>query len=113
MTRSHSAYSKAICQIVRQIPVGRVVSYAAVARAAGFPNHARFVSKAMKQHSGKLPWHRVIRSDGTLAFEAGSDHYNRQMQLLASEGVRPVNGRFTLYDITPAEQLDELLWSGD
>jgi methylated-DNA-protein-cysteine methyltransferase-like protein len=65
-------FDKAVWKIVADIKPGRVMSYGQVARAAGYPRHSRMVSRAMGRSAEPLPWHRVIKSDHTLAFEAGS-----------------------------------------
>ena len=92
--------------MVSGIKSGRVMSYGQVARAAGFPRHARMVSKAMSRSTETLPWHRVIKSDGTLAFEVR----NKQKNLLEKEGVKFIAGKvFPLYS-DEGKELDELLW---
>lgn len=80
---------------VAAIPQGQVSSYGAIAKLAGFPRHARHVSKSlgMADKSLKLPWQRVIGSDGKIAFHSDSDHYATQLHLLQKEGVIFVNGK--------------------
>ena len=86
------------------------MSYGAVARAAGFPRHARMVSKAMCRSAEPLPWYRVVRSDRTLAFEVGSEAYNKQKELLEQEGVKIVNGKVVAHASAETVDLDRLLW---
>jgi methylated-DNA-protein-cysteine methyltransferase related protein len=71
--------------IILRIPRGKVSTYGAVARAAGFPGAARQVVWALRQGKG-LPWHRVIAAGGRIALpgEAGFEQRLR----LESEGVR-------------------------
>lgn len=80
---------------VKQIPRGKVSSYGRIAKLAGFPRHARHVSKALGlAHSDlKLPWHRVIGSDGRIAFDADSPYYSEQQQRLTKEGIRFNKGK--------------------
>ena len=40
-----------------------------------------------------LPWHRVLRSDGRIAFPEGSEGFDEQVQRLRAEGVRVEAGR--------------------
>ncbi len=80
-----------IWQTVQQIPSGQVASYGQIADLAGLPGRARLVSKALRASPMALPWHRVLRSNGQIAFAAGSAQAIEQIQLLASEGV-PVQG---------------------
>ncbi|HET9790423.1 MAG TPA: MGMT family protein [Candidatus Angelobacter sp.] len=77
-----------IQSVIRNIPRGKVSSYGAVAKAAGFPGAARQVVWALRQAKG-LPWHRVVAAGGRIALpgEAGFE----QRMRLESEGV-PFSG---------------------
>ena len=77
--------TRAIAAAIRKIPRGRVSTYGAVARAAGYPRCARHVSKVLNQVYG-LPWQRVLGSGGSISLpgELGLE----QRFLLQSEGVR-------------------------
>jgi len=86
------------------------MSYGQVARIAGYPRHARMVSKAMSRSAEPLPWYRVIRSDYSLAFEMGSDAYNKQKSLLEKEGVQFIDGKVVPLYSDEGKDLDELLW---
>lgn len=86
------------------------MSYGQVARIAGYPRHARMVSKAISRSTDPLPWYRVLRSDGTLAFEVGSEAYNKQKSLLEQEGVQFNNGKVVPPDSEEDKDLDKLLW---
>ena len=108
MSISQKKFDNAIWETVASIAAGDVMSYGEVARAAGFPRHARMVSKAMSRSTTALPWYRVVRSDRTLAFKPGSEAYNKQKALLETEGVRFLNGKVLESDETV--DLDRLLW---
>ena len=110
MSESRFKFDKAIWKTVSSIKRGRVMSYGQVARMAGYPHHARMVSKAMSRSVESLPWYRVVKSDRTLAFEVGSEAYNKQKELLEKEGVRFIAGRVVPVDADEAVDLDELLW---
>ena len=56
-----------VYDLVAQIPPGRVTSYGQIARLLGNPRAARQVGWAMRVCPEGLPWHRVVRSDGTIA----------------------------------------------
>jgi len=73
--------------VVAAIPAGQVLSYGEVADRAGLRS-ARLVGRILAESRG-LPWHRVIRADGTPAPLLAA----RQTALLRAEGVRLVNGR--------------------
>ena len=49
-----------------------------------------------------LPWHRVLRADGRIAFPAGSEGFVEQARRLKAEGVSVRNGRVAM----PARELD-------
>jgi methylated-DNA-protein-cysteine methyltransferase-like protein len=70
---------------VREIPRGKVSTYGAVARAAGFPGAARQVARALHSSLG-LPWQRVLGSGGEIKLRG--DHALEQRFRLESEGVR-------------------------
>jgi methylated-DNA-protein-cysteine methyltransferase-like protein len=82
-----------IWQTVQQIPSGQVASYGQIADLAGLPGRARLVSKALRASPQPLPWHRVLRSNGQIAFAAGSSGAIEQIQLLRAEGVLVTNMR--------------------
>jgi methylated-DNA-protein-cysteine methyltransferase-like protein len=67
-----------------KIPRGRVSTYGAIAKAAGFPGAARQVVWALRGAQG-LPWHRVVAAGGRIALpgESGMEQRFR----LQAEGV--------------------------
>ena len=78
----------AIIETIKSIPRGKVSSYGNVALAAGLPNGARQAVRVLHSLSEKfnLPWHRVIRSNGSIALREGEGK-ELQISLLRSEGV--------------------------
>lgn len=83
-----------ILDAVRAIPHGEVAGYGEVARRAGLPGRARWVARLLAANSdAALPWHRVLRSDGRIAFPAGSGPWREQARRLRAEGVEVVEGR--------------------
>lgn len=78
----------AIRQQVAALSRGQISSYGKIAERAGYPGRARLVARVLAQlpaDSG-LPWHRVLRAGGRIAFAPGSDGYTRQQDLLQREG---------------------------
>jgi methylated-DNA-protein-cysteine methyltransferase-like protein len=71
--------------VTRKIPRGKVATYGAVAKAAGFPGASRQVAWALRGTDGRLPWHRVLGAGGKILLpgSAGMDQRLR----LESEGV--------------------------
>ena len=72
-------------QTVRAIPRGKVSTYGAVARAAGFPGAARMVARVLRRGFG-LPWQRVLGAGG--AIRLTGDSAIEQRLRLEAEGVR-------------------------
>lgn len=62
-------FSVEVCDIIRQIPAGKVLTYGQIARLAGFSNYSRWVGKVLSHHPGTaaLPCHRVVNSQGRTA----------------------------------------------
>ncbi|MEQ9544820.1 MAG: MGMT family protein [Marinobacter sp.] len=87
-----------IWQVVASIPPGYVASYGQVADMAGLGRQARFVGRALgKLPAGhSIPWYRVIRSSGQIAFPQGSEAYETQAFHLREEGVEVLNGRVAM-----------------
>ena len=76
--------------VTRTIPPGRVMSYGQIAALAGNPRMARQVGWAMHDCPPDVPWHRVVRRDGSIATGDG----DVQRALLEAEGVEfDGNGR--------------------
>ncbi len=99
----------AILRAVRAIPRGQVAGYGEVARRAGLPGRARLAAKVLSTNGdAKLPWHRVLRSDGRIAFPAGSPEHDEQVQRLRAEGVVVEGGK--VRGQRPAADLDTLVW---
>ena len=84
------------------------MGYGEVARAAGFPRYSRMVAAAMGRSPDPLPWHRVVRSDRTLAFETDSEPYREQALLLKQEGIR-FEGK-KIVEAETDDSLDRILW---
>lgn len=102
--------AKRIRAAIRAIPKGEVAGYGEVARRAGLPGRARLVARLLSENEdAKLPWHRVLRSDGRIAFPEGSKGYREQSQRLRAEGVRVENGRVRGQRAAPT--LDEQIWA--
>ena len=88
------SFKERVYKIVSQIPKGRVLSYAEVARRAGSPRAARAVGNLMNLNpfpKEKVLCHRVVRSDGSVGgYATGTKN---KIALLKKEGVRIENGK--------------------
>jgi methylated-DNA-protein-cysteine methyltransferase related protein len=104
---------RCILDAIRAIPKGQVAGYGEVARRAGLPGRARLVARLLSQNEDrKLPWHRVLRSDGRIAFPEGSESWREQSARLRGEGVIVENGRVRGQRVaaTLEEALDAEIW---
>lgn len=73
-----------ILATIRKIPRGKVSTYGAIARAAGFPGAARQVVAALRG-GVDVPWHRVLGAGG--AIKLRGDSAIEQRLRLEAEGV--------------------------
>ena len=102
-----------ILAAIRAIPAGQVAGYGHVARRAGLPGRARLVARVLRdQGDPDLPWHRVLRSDGRIAFPPDSEGFAEQTQRLRAEGVDVRDGRVRIAESVPGldGDLDAALW---
>ena len=81
---------EAVFDVVDQIPAGRVSTYGAIGRLIGVG--PRRVARALSSGWGAVPWHRVVRADGTVAEPVRVE----QLARLAAEGVPMRGGRVDL-----------------
>jgi alkylated DNA nucleotide flippase Atl1 len=81
---------EAVFDVVERIPPGRVSTYGAIGRLVGVG--PRRVARALSQGGGAVPWHRVVRADGSVAEPVRVE----QLGLLAVEGVPVRSGRVDL-----------------
>jgi alkylated DNA nucleotide flippase Atl1 len=58
------AFADRVLDVVEQIPPGRVMSYGDIAEYLG-DGGPRQVGRVMSLWGGSVPWHRVVRADGT------------------------------------------------
>ncbi|QDK47031.1 DNA methyltransferase [Bdellovibrio sp. ZAP7] len=84
-----SPFSKKVIETILKIPKGKVATYKQIAELAGKPQGARGVSWILHSCSTtyKLPWHRVLNSQGRISFEVESRNYREQKKKLEKEGV--------------------------
>lgn len=79
---------EAVRAAVRAIPAGETSTYGEIARQVGLRS-ARLVGRILAEDGGDLPWHRVLRADGTAAPHIAVEQAAR----LRAEGVLLVDGR--------------------
>jgi methylated-DNA-protein-cysteine methyltransferase-like protein len=90
-----------------------VASYGEIAMRAGLPRRARLVGRVLRDAgpAAKLPWQRVLRSDGRIAFPRGSRASSEQRARLLEEGVIVRNGRIDLKRFGWQRDVDAEIWS--
>jgi AraC family transcriptional regulator of adaptative response/methylated-DNA-[protein]-cysteine methyltransferase len=86
-----TAFQQRVWQALREIPVGKTVSYSDIATQIGAPKAVRAVAGACAANNiaVAIPCHRVVRSDGSLAGYAWG--VERKRQLLTAEGISTSN----------------------
>ena len=64
-----TAFQQRVWQALRDVPAGRTVSYAEIARTIGSPKAVRGVAGACAANNiaVAIPCHRVVRNDGSLS----------------------------------------------
>lgn len=107
----HPQYSR-IWRTVQLIPIGKVASYGQIADLAGLPGRARLVGKSLGfvPKDIEVPWFRVLRSNGQIAFPVGSVQSQKQTALLQQEDVAVFNNRVKLRFFQWQPDLAEMLW---
>lgn len=80
-----------IREAVRSVPAGRVATYGDIAEIAR-ASTPRLVGRVLSEDGHDLPWHRVLRANGTPAPHLA----RRQLELLRAEGVLAVNEKVDL-----------------
>ncbi len=90
-----------VCEIVRQIPEGRVSSYGAIAKYLGMKSGARSVGWALNQsisNKDPLPAHRVVNRNGMLT---GKIHFpgDTMERLLKMEGINIENDAIVNFEM--------------
>lgn len=73
-----------IIDAIRKVPRGKVSTYGAIARAAGYPRHSRLVAKTLNG-AFDLSWQRILGSGGQIKLHG--DYAIEQRLRLEAEGV--------------------------
>ena len=83
------SFNQRVYEAVKQIPLGKVTTYGAVARAIGAPRSSRQVGWALHSNPqpGVVPCHRVLFKDGSLTDGFAFGGRDIQKAMLAAEGV--------------------------
>lgn len=104
----YAASRRRILAAIHAVPAGSVAGYGHIARRAGLPGRARLVARVLRDHGDPdLPWHRIVRSDGRIAFPDQSAGWMEQTRRLRAEGVTVTRGRVRM---PVDDSLDAALW---
>lgn len=89
MAKPLSEFTKQVIRLIKSVPKGKVATYGQIGKLAGRAKGSRAVCQVLAKHgtSHKLPWFRIINSQGRIAFKTGTKHFNTQKGLLQKEGV--------------------------
>jgi alkylated DNA nucleotide flippase Atl1 len=81
-------FARAVLDAVDRIPAGRVMAYSDVAEMVG-AGSGRAVGTVMARYGSEVPWHRVLRADGSCATHKAA----QQLESLRAEDVPMARGR--------------------
>ena len=92
------SFNDSVYAMASLIPMGRVTTYGAIAKAIGSPRAARAVGNALGANTNPIvvPCHRVVRSDGVLGGYSGGEGPVTKAKLLSREGVQVSAGKVNL-----------------
>ena len=84
-----SPFAQKVINSVLKIPRGKVATYGQIAKIAGKEHAPRGVAWILNSSSKKykLPWHRVINSQGKISFHELSSNFILQKARLKKEGI--------------------------
>ena len=81
-------YRERVFEIVRRIPRGRVMTYGQIAAILGEGYTPRTIGFVMHASGNKIPWHRVINSQGACSTGRVVLPSDKQQRMLEREGVK-------------------------
>lgn len=97
-TKMLTPFRNKVYTFAKQIPKGKVATYAQLAKLAGSPGAARAVGMCMKHNPDmkSIPCHRVVASNGALTGYSAGEGISTKKQILEKEGVRFINNKVDL-----------------
>jgi methylated-DNA-protein-cysteine methyltransferase-like protein len=102
---NNDSFFQKVYHIVRQIPLGKVTSYGAIAKVLGSPQSARMVGWAMNASHNleDVPAHRVVNRNGLLTGKMHFSGSNLMQQLLENEGIVVIDNQI--------QDLENVFWT--
>ncbi len=100
MQSKSSNFFDKVYDVAKQIPLGRVTSYGAIANYLGAAKSARMVGYAMNvsHQRDDIPAHRVVNRKGLLTGKHHFDGTNLMQQLLESEGITVIENQIQNFE---------------
>ncbi|GEM_PF-1022686 len=100
MLKPSGDFYQHVYSMVSKVPKGKVLSYGQVAAMVGNPRAAQAVGWALRALPAgtKVPWQRVVNSQGVISIKNIKAPKSLQAELLTQEGVvvKLIDGKFTL-----------------
>ncbi|MBU9889632.1 MAG: methylated-DNA--[protein]-cysteine S-methyltransferase [Candidatus Omnitrophica bacterium] len=96
----HTTFEKRVYGALRHVPPGRTITYAALARRAGYPGAARAVGTAMRKNRVPIvvPCHRVLPARGGLGgYAAGRSWKRFLLEREHAHGIRATRTERRMY----------------
>ncbi|OUS76369.1 DNA methyltransferase [Paenibacillus sp. MY03] len=86
-------FTKAVIDVIKSIPEGRVMTYGQIAEQAGSARGARQVVRILHSMSSAhgLPWHRVVNAKGEIAVQDDEARFQQELYL-SEEGIEVERG---------------------
>lgn len=94
----NEGFFKAVYEVTRKVPFGRITSYGAIARYLGTAGSARMVGWALNScHSQNefIPAHRVVNRNGLLTGKHHFGNSSTMQQILENEGFIIIDDQIT------------------
>jgi len=94
MKPTEASFKEKVCNLVSEIPKGKVMTYGQIAALCGNPNAARIVGQVAHFGPAELPWQRVVKKSGDLAsgFPGGREGHRAALE---AEGIK-VDSDYTI-----------------
>lgn len=96
--RSISGFAADVYNAVKNVPRGKVATYAQIALMSGHRGAARAVGNALhvNPYFGSVPCHRIVNAQGRLAPEFAFGGAKEQQRMLEAEGVKVTDDKVDL-----------------
>lgn len=98
-------FRQQVFDVISLIPEGRVTTYGAIAKAIGFPKHARHVGNALTDYDVDFPAHRVCGAGGKITASTCLQRFTEKLQ---REGVEVKEGKIKNFTVVFWDPLEEL-----